>query len=117
QMFPKNSFHLQYAFKNGDKVDAAIQTDAGILPIDSKFPLENFQKMMEAEDEINKLSFQKEFVRDVKQHIDAIAKKYIVPEEGTMDFALMYLPSESIYYEIVNLNELMNYAKRNRVYI
>lgn len=116
QMFPKNSFNLQYEFKSGEKVDAAIKTDAGILPIDSKFPMENFQKMSKAEGK-EKVIFQKEFVRDVKKHIDAISKKYILPEEGTMDFALMYVPSESVYYEVVNEMELMDYARRVRVYI
>lgn len=116
QMFPKNSFNLQYEFKSGDKVDAAIKTEAGILPIDSKFPMENFQKMSKAEGKEKEI-FQKEFVRDVKKHIDAISKKYILPEEGTMDFALMYVPSESVYYEVVNEMELMDYARRVRVYI
>jgi DNA recombination protein RmuC len=116
QMFPKKSFFLQYAFKSGEKVDAAIKTDAGILPIDSKFPMENFQKMLKAESEKEKDLIQKEFIRDVKKHILAIANKYIVPAEGTMDFALMYLPSESVYYEIVNLTELMDYARELRVY-
>ncbi len=117
QMFPKSSFHLQYQFKSGERVDAAIQTDAGILPIDSKFPMENFQKMAKSQTEAEKESFQKEFVRDVKKHIDAISKKYILPEEGTMDFALMYVPSESVYYELVNITDVMDYARRARVYI
>jgi len=117
QMFPKNSFHLQYEFRNGDKVDAAIQTDAGILPIDSKFPMENFQKWTKAESKEEKSSFEKEFARDVKKHIDAIAKKYILPEEGTMDFALMYVPSESVYYEIANMTEVLDYARKRRVYL
>lgn len=117
QMFPKNSFHLQYQFKSGEKVDAAIKTDAGILSIDSKFPMENFQKMAKAKTEDEKKLFEKEFIRDVKKHIDAISKKYILPEEGTMDFALMYVPSETVYYEIVNLTELVEYARRARVYL
>lgn len=117
QMFPKNSFHLQYTFKSGEKVDAAIQTDAGILPIDSKFPMENFQKMGKAADEKDKVLLEKEFIRDVKKHIDAISKKYILPSEGTMDFALMYVPSESVYYELANLTDLMDYARKSRVYI
>lgn len=117
QLFPKNSFHLQYQFKSGEKVDAAIQTDAGILPIDSKFPMENFQKMAKTEDTKEKDSFQKEFARDVKKHIDAIARKYILPDEGTMDFALMYVPSESVFYELCNMTEVMGYARRQRVYI
>lgn len=117
QMFPKNSFHLQYQFKSGEKVDAAIKTDAGILPIDSKFPMENFQRMAKMETESEKNAAQREFIRDVKKHIDAIAKKYILPDEGTMDFALMYVPSESVYYEIINLTEVTEYARRARVYI
>jgi len=118
QMFPKHSFHLQYQFKSGEKVDAAIQTDAGILPIDSKFPMENYQKMIKhSSQETEYLSFQKEFSRDVKKHIDAISKKYILPDEGTMDFALMYIPSESVFYELCNLTEIMEYARRSRVYM
>ncbi len=117
QLFPKNSFHLQYQFKSGEKVDAAIQTDAGILPIDSKFPMENFLRYSKSETEEEKDSTKKEFGRDVKKHIDAIAKKYILPQEGTMDFALMYIPSESVYYELCNMSEILDYARRCRVYL
>ena len=117
QMFPKSSFFLQYEFKSGEKVDAAIKTDAGILPIDSKFPMENFQKMVKAENKQEKQTFEKEFIKDVKKHIDAISKKYIIPSEGTMDFALMYLPSESIYYEVVNQTDVLDYARKARVYM
>jgi DNA recombination protein RmuC len=116
QMFPKNSFFLQYTFKSGNKVDAAIKTDAGILPIDSKFPSENFQKMMGAEEGEGREGWRKDFVRDVKKHIKDISEKYILPEEGTMDFALMYIPSEPIYYEVVNDMELTDFARKNRVY-
>lgn len=117
QMFPKSGFHLQYTFKSGEKVDAAIKTDAGILPIDAKFPMENFHRMTKAADEKEKEAAEKEFIRDVKKHIDAIAKKYILPSEGTMDFAFMYLPSESVYYEVVNLQAIMDYARKYRVYV
>ncbi len=116
QMFPKNSFFLQYEFKSGEKVDAAIKTDAGILPIDSKFPMENFQKMTKANEIKEKEQFEKDFIRDLKKHIDAISKKYILPSEGTMDFALMYIPSESVYYEIVNHEDVMEYSRRLRIY-
>lgn len=116
QMFPKNSFFLQYAFKSGNRVDAAIKTEAGILPIDSKLPAENFQKMMCSENEAEKASAEKDFVRDIKKHIIDISQKYILPEEGTMDFALMYVPSEPVYYELINNMELMEYARRERVY-
>jgi len=117
QMFPKSSFFLQYEFKSGEKVDAAIKTDAGILPIDSKFPMENYLKMNKAIEAKEKEVFEKEFVKDVRKHIDAISKKYILPTEGTMDFALMYIPSESIYYEIVNQTQVLDYARKSRVYM
>lgn len=116
QTFPKNSFNLQYQFRSGEKVDAAIKTDAGILPIDSKFPMENFTKMNKAANQIEKDGYKKEFNRDVKKHIDDISKKYILPEEGTMDFCLMYIPSEPVYYEIAATPEILDYARRKRVY-
>lgn len=118
QIFPKNSFHLQYQFRSGVKVDAAIQTDGGILPIDAKFPMENFQRMVKAQTGTTEYSaLQKEFVRDIKKHIDAISEKYILPDEGTMDFALMYVPSESVFYELVNIDDITEYARKQRVYI
>src|SRR6266851_2872845 len=115
QIFPKNSFHLQYAFASGEKVDAAIQTDAGILPIDAKFPMENFQKLSKAKTDEEIKLLRKDFTRDIKKHIDAIAKKYILPDEGTMDFALMYVPSESVFYELANMTVVLDYARRSRV--
>ncbi len=115
QMFPKSSFFLQYTFKSGEKVDAAIKTGAGILPIDSKFPMENFQKMSKAEREDVNL-YRKAFIRDIKKHIKDISRKYILPDEGTMDFALMYVPSEAVYYELVREQELLEMAQRARVY-
>jgi len=116
QMFPKSSFFLQHTFKSGEKVDAAIKTAAGILPIDSKFPMENFQKMSSEEDSDKRDSYKRTFIADIKKHITTISKKYILPEEGTMDFALMYIPSESVYYEVVNIQELITFAQNNRVY-
>lgn len=116
QMFPKNSFHLQYSFKSGERVDAAIQTEAGILPIDSKFPMENFQKMVKCTNDGERLTFKKVFIRDIKKHVSDISKKYILPEENTLDFALMYIPSESVYYEVVNEDGLMDFARSSRVY-
>ncbi len=116
QTFPKNSFHLQYAFKSGMKVDAVLKTDAGLLCIDSKFPMENFSLMHKGETEAERARAKREFIADVKKHVSDISKKYILPEEGTMDFALMYIPSESVYYEIANIEELMGYARNLRVY-
>ena len=116
QMFPKNSFHLQYHFKTGQIVDAAIKTQAGILPIDSKFPMENFQKIYQAVNPSEKAIARTAFVRDVKKHIKDISGKYILPEEGTLDFSLMYIPSESVYYEIVNEQEILDLSRDLRVY-
>ncbi|RLC32793.1 hypothetical protein DRH13_01075 [Candidatus Woesebacteria bacterium] len=115
QILPKKSFNLQYTFKSGEKVDAAIKTSAGIIPVDSKFPLENFRKMASAETEVEKKSHNKQFERDVKKHVDAISRKYILTEEGTIDYALMYIPSEAVYYEVVNSPELFDYGASKRV--
>ncbi len=116
QMFPRGSFHLQYSFRSGEKVDAAIKTSAGILPIDSKFPMENFRKMTKAESKKERGQLKKAFVKDIRTHIRSISKKYILPDEGTLDFALMYIPSESVFYEVVNISELADYARGQRVY-
>ena len=116
QMFPKSSFNLQYSFKSGEKVDAAIKTSAGILPIDSKFPMENFNKLAKADSKIESERVRRSFRKDIKKHINDISKKYILPEEGTMDFALMYIPSEAVYYEVVNDTSLMKHAQSSRVY-
>jgi DNA recombination protein RmuC len=97
-------------------VDAAIKTGAGILPIDSKFPMENFQKMNRTKVKSEKELYKKAFVRDIKKHIVDISRKYILPDEGTMDFALMYIPSEAVYYEIVNETGLIELAQKSRVY-
>lgn len=115
QYLPKQSFHLQYTFRSGERVDAAIKTSAGIIPVDSKFPMENFRKMSSANNDMGKNSAEREFVKDVKKHIDDISRKYILTEEGTIDYALMYVPSEAVYYEIVNNQSLFEYAGDKRV--
>src|SRR3972149_11358054 len=93
QSFPKNSFHLQHSFRSGVKVDAVFKTDAGYLCIDAKFPMENFTLMHKAATESERDRAKKDFITDVKKHLSDISKKYILPEEGTMDFALRYIPS------------------------
>lgn len=119
QYFPQDSFSMPYTFRNGEKVDAALHlADNRIVPIDSKFPLENFRKMIEAKDEKEKKIHQKSFVSDVKKRIDEIAK-YILPDEGTMDFALLYIPAENVYYEVIVKDDeqegLLSYAFKKRV--
>ncbi len=116
QSFPKGSFHLQYTFKSGHKVDAAIKTSAGILPIDSKFPMENFKKMTTSKTKKERNQAKKDFIKDVKKHIQDIAKKYVLPEENTLDFAFMYLPSETVFYEVANSPDLLDFARRHRIY-
>ncbi len=116
QIFPPESYQFQFRFKSGSIVDAAITTKGGILPIDSKFPMENFQRIYSSVSRLEKDSARAAFVRDVRKHIKDIGSKYILEEEGTLDFALMYIPSESVYYEMVGIPELMDTARDARVY-
>lgn len=115
-VLPPSNIKFQYAFKTGDKVDAIIKTKNGIIPIDSKFSLENFQKLMKVKTQEERESYSKLFVRDVKKHIDDISKKYILPSEGTVDFAIMYIPNEGSYNEITKNESLYHYGYNKRVY-
>lgn len=103
QHFPSELYKIQYLFSSGEQVDAVLKLPNGrVLPIDSKFPSENFGRMIESEAEEDRKLFQKQFIEDVKAKINEIASKYVIPSEGTTDFALMYIPAEAIYYEIIN---------------
>lgn len=110
QYFPRDSYVIQHQFRNGEKVDAVIKTSQGLIPIDSKFPLENFKKYSRSENHTERETLKKLFISDVKKHIGDIARKYILPDEGTVDYALMYIPSENVYYEIINAEELFDFA-------
>lgn len=119
QVLPPEHFHLQHAFNSRESVDAVIVFEQGLLPVDAKFPLENFQRMLKAPDE-EQDKLRKQFLRDVKKQIDSIAKKYILPDEGTLDFAFMYIPAENVYYETIlssatGEQSLATYAAGKRV--
>jgi DNA recombination protein RmuC len=122
QVLPANAYGIQHTFRNGQTVDAIIFTAGGNVPVDSKFPLENFRKMLDAQSDSERKTATRLFRSDVKKHIDAISEKYILPDEGTFDFALMYIPAENIYYETIIKDEafadeegLFTYANQRRV--
>ena len=121
-ILPPKNYQMKYGFTNGTQVDAVIKLGDGMVPVDSKFPLESFQRLVQAENEEQKKQFKKEFVTSVKKRIDEIVSKYIQPSENTFEFAMMYIPAENVFYEtIINDSltnkeyELFNYAIKNHV--
>jgi DNA recombination protein RmuC len=100
-ILPAGRYELQHGFRSGERVDAVIRLEDALVPVDAKFPLDNFQRFVDADDDVTRELHAKAFARDVKGHVDAIAQKYIRPDEGTYEFAFMYLPAESVYYELV----------------
>ena len=122
QIFPPAHYTLQHRFKSGETVDAVIKLGKNYVPVDAKFPLENFKRVVESASEDERKTAKKKFLGDVKRHIDSISGKYILPDEGTFDFALMYIPAENVYYELVIKDEaldtdkgLLTYAFTKRV--
>jgi DNA recombination protein RmuC len=101
QILPKDSYKLQHTFKDGKVVDALIELADFSVPIDAKFPLPGFEKVVKAETEEEKTKLRRQFLKDVTAHIDKIACDYIRPAEGTLDFALCYIPAENVYYETI----------------
>src|SRR6266542_2036402 len=114
---PPSAYTIQHTFQGGERVDAVVRVGQ-LIPVDSKFPLDNYQRIVEAEHEDERLLHEKAFARDVKNHIDAIAAKYIRPAEGTYDFAFMYIPVEAVYYELAcgKTGALLQYAHEKRVF-
>lgn len=121
-ILPPGVFQMQYSFKNGEAVDAVIFVDKFIVPIDSKFSLENYNRLLDEKDELAKLRFSAEFKKDVKKRVDETAK-YIRPNEGTTEFAFMFIPSEAIYYDLLvnkvgeagtNSRNLIEYSSREK---
>lgn len=116
QYFGKDQYEIQHYFISGDAVDAVLKLPNNlILPIDSKFNWENFEKMVKADNDINRDIHRKQFLSDVKKKIDEIANKYILPSENTTDMALMYVPAESVYYELVSNIEDVDIPKYARL--
>lgn len=121
-ILPEKSYKTQHRFRNGVQVDAVIQLGNCVVPVDSKFPLEAFHRMLKAETDEERASLRREFVRAVRGHIDAVAK-YILPDEGTFPFAMMYIPAENVYYEVIVKDDLTDgqanlhaYALERRVF-
>ncbi len=121
-ILPPTAYQMQYSFKDGDIVDAVIHSKDGIIPVDAKFSLDNYNRIVNEDDEDKKIILEKEFKNDLKKRIDETAK-YIKPKEGTLPFALMYIPAEAIYYDLlvnevgsikVNTKSLIEYAYRDR---
>jgi DNA recombination protein RmuC len=122
QILSPEHYKLQYSFSSGERVDAVIVLKVGMVPVDAKFPLESFQRIIASSEEEDQKKHKREFTRAVKVHIDSIAQKYILPDEGTFDFALMYIPAENVYYETIIKDEglgeeksLLSYALEKRV--
>ena len=101
EILPRQHYQLQHQFKTGAIVDALVILAQGSVCIDAKFPLANFQAILNAADDAARSKARRAFFRDVRKHIDDIAEKYVLPEEGTLDFALMYVPAENVYYETI----------------
>ena len=124
-VMPPGSYQMQYGFKDGTIVDAVVFVDKRIIPVDSKFSLENYNRMVEARDPNEKKKFETAFINDLKLRIDETSK-YVKPEEKTMDFAFMFIPSEAVYYDLLinkvgviteDTNNLIYYAGKKKVVV
>ena len=117
-ILPHENYELQHRFDSGETVDAVIRIGDKLVPIDSKFPLEDFQRTLAAESEEEQTALRRQFTRTIKKHIDGVAR-YILPDEDTFDFALMYIPAENVYYETIlrghEESEIYSYSLQKKV--
>ena len=119
QVLPAANYTMQHRFNDGTIVDAVIRTPDGLVPVDSKFPIDSYRRLHEATNDDDRERLRREFVRDVRKRVEEVAK-YIHPGEDTMDFALMYIPAETIFYELLsgtNLSESTTFALERQVHI
>ncbi|MGH9316464.1 MAG: DNA recombination protein RmuC [Thermoanaerobaculia bacterium] len=119
QVLPPGSWQMQHRFPDGETVDAVILLGDRYVPVDSKFPLENFRRARESEDDADRRRARTAFASDVRRHADTISRKYIRPASGTYDYAFMYIPAEAVYAEIVADEEdqaLADYCVEQRVF-
>ena len=118
QYYPKDWFEKQHYFKSGEPVDAVLKLpDGKLLPIDSKFIFDDFRRMTEAESDADRDIARKSFIIRVKKEIDDIAQKYIIPSENTVDYAIMYIPAEAVFFEIIKsmFDEIVQYSYSKKV--
>jgi len=119
-ILPPGAYAMQYEFPGGETVDAIIRTKEGIIPVDAKFPLENYSRLLHEKDDIRRAEFEDAFKKDLKKRIDETSK-YVRPKDGTLPFAFMYIPAEGIYYDLlndgvgaVNTRSLLDYAQNDK---
>lgn len=113
---PKGYYYLQHQFRSGERVDAVVRIGDNLVPIDAKFPLEDFERMVQSEAEEEKIKLRREFTKTVKKHINDVSK-YILPDENTFDFALMYVPAENIYYETICQSDIYACCMEKKVFL
>ncbi len=118
EVLPRDTYEFQHRFSTGVVVDAVIKTGSGMIPVDSKFPLDSFGHYATAHDQTARDAAWRQFCQIFRRHIDAVTSKYIRPSEGTMTFALLYVPSEAVYHEIISRDsELVRYARERKVFL
>jgi DNA recombination protein RmuC len=120
QVLPEANFALQHEFSGGERVDAVLRVGQRLVPVDAKFPLENFRRLRAAETEADERDARRAFRNDVRRHVEAIGKRYIRPDESTYDFAMLYVPAEAVYQEMLRQGgedglDLVHHALTRRV--